>query len=93
MYVEMHWSGGAQTWVPVQFTEWLPYGPQPHSWQMHPAPGMRYLQAWVADLALNVSAVAAKTLINYVPATDAVARARCASSASTSRPGSVCASH
>ena len=72
MYVEMHWSGGAQTWVPVQFTEWLPYSPQPHSWQMHPAPGMRYLQVWVADLALNVSAVAAKTLINYVPATDAL---------------------
>ena len=69
MYVEMHWSSGAQTWVPIQFTEWLPYGGA-HTWQMHPAPGMRYLQAWVRDLAGNIAAVAAKALINYVPATD-----------------------
>ena len=33
---------------------------------------MRYLQAWVRDLAGNISALAAKTLINYVPATDAL---------------------
>jgi hypothetical protein len=69
MYVEMHWSSGAQTWVPIQFTEWLPYGGA-HTWQMHPAPGMRYLQAWVRDLAGNIAAVAAKALINYAPATD-----------------------
>lgn len=42
MYVEMHWNGGAQAWVPVLFTDWLAYGGS-HAWQMHPAPGMRYL--------------------------------------------------
>jgi hypothetical protein len=69
MYVEMHWSGGVQTWVPVQFTTWLPYG-EVHTWKLHPNPGMRYLQAWVADRAGNISAAPAKTLINYVPGTD-----------------------
>ena len=69
MYVEMHWNIGAQTWVPVQLTAWLPYG-EPHRWQLHPAPGMRYLQAWVADLAGNTSASSAKSLINFAPDTD-----------------------
>ena len=72
MYAEMHWSGGAQTWVPVQFTDWLSFGPQPHTWQLHPVPGMRYVQVWVADLALNISPVAVKTMINFIPATDAL---------------------
>lgn len=71
MYVEMHWSVGAQAWVPVQFTEWLAYG-QSHMWQLHPSPGMRYLQAWVADTAGNISATPAKTLVNYVPETDSL---------------------
>ena len=71
LYVEMHWNIGAQTWVPVQLTDWLPYG-EPHHWQLHPAPGMRYLQAWVADLAGNISASSAKSLINFVPDTDSL---------------------
>ncbi len=71
MYVEMHWNGGAQAWVPVQFTAWLAYD-QPHTWQLHPAPGMRYLQAWVADLAGNISAGSTKALLNYVPGTDSL---------------------
>jgi hypothetical protein len=71
MYVEMHWNGGAQAWVPVQFTDWLAYA-QPHTWQLHPAPGMRYLQAWVADSAGNISAGSAKALLNYVPGTDSL---------------------
>jgi len=31
---------------------------------------MRHLKAWVRDLAGNITAVAAKALIDYVPATD-----------------------
>lgn len=71
MYVEMHWNGGAQAWVPVQFTTWLPYG-QEHSWQLHPSPGMRYLQVWVADLVGNISAVPVKTLVSYIPSADSL---------------------
>jgi hypothetical protein len=71
MYVEMHWNGGAQAWVPVQFTAWLAYD-RPHTRQLHPAPGMRYLQAWVADLAGNISAGSAKALLNYVPDMDSL---------------------
>ncbi|MCK4471340.1 MAG: hypothetical protein KAW49_06085, partial [Anaerolineae bacterium] len=47
-YVEQHYNQGARTWVPVQWTDWLPYNDQPHSWTLHPNTGLRYLQAWAA---------------------------------------------
>jgi hypothetical protein len=71
-YVELHWNAGAQVWVPVQWTAWLPYGVD-HRWVLHPESGLRYIQAWVADRAGNISATAMKAAINYVPASETVA--------------------
>ncbi len=73
LYVELHWNIGAQTWVPVQLTQWLAYG-QDHHWELHPESGLRYIQAWVADHAQNVSAAPRKAAINYVPTSETVAQ-------------------
>jgi hypothetical protein len=71
-YVEQHYSIGARAWVPVQWTSWLPYDGQPHTWTLHPATGLRYLQAWVADAAGNVSAAPMRAQINYMPGSDQI---------------------
>jgi len=72
-YVEQHYNLGARTWVPVQWTGWLPYNDQPHSWAMHPNTGLRYLQAWAADAAGNISCAPLRAQVNYMPASDQVA--------------------
>jgi len=72
-YVEIHWNAGAQIWVPVQWTEWLPYG-EDHQWELHPESGLRYIQTWVADRAGNICAAPMKAAINYVPASETVAQ-------------------
>ena len=72
-YVEQHYNQGARTWVPVQWTDWLPYNDQPHSWTLHPNTGLRYLQAWAADAAGNISCAPLRAQINYMPASDEVA--------------------
>lgn len=43
-YQEFHYNIGAQTWVPVQNSSKLAYGPR-HTWNLHPAGGMRYIRA------------------------------------------------
>jgi len=68
-YTELHWNAGAQSWVPVQWTSWLPYG-RDHHWTLHPESGMRYIQAWASDRVGNVSASPAKAKINYVPSSE-----------------------
>jgi hypothetical protein len=73
LYVELHYIAGARLWVPVQWTAWLDYQDQPHSWTLHPAPGLRCIQTWVADKAGNISTTSVKALINYVPSAASLA--------------------
>ncbi len=72
-YVEQHYNLGARAWVPVQWTDWLPYNDQPHPWTLHPNTGLRYLQAWAADAAGNISCAPLRAQINYIPASDQMA--------------------
>lgn len=72
-YVELHWAGGvgnSGAWLPVKWTEWDSYANQPHTYEMMPNSGLRYLQGWVADAAGNISAKPAIQRVNYIPATD-----------------------
>jgi hypothetical protein len=71
-YVEQHYNQGSRAWIPVQQTDWLPYG-QVHQWTLHPDSGLRYLQAWVADAEGNISQSPLEAQINYLPALDQVA--------------------
>ncbi len=72
LYVESRWysNGRGGFWAPVQWTGWLDYQEQPHGWALDEEPGLRYLQAWVADQAGNISARAATTWLNYIPGED-----------------------
>ena len=74
LYVESRWraKGRGGFWAPVQWTDWLDYGDQPHGWTLDEEPGLRYLQAWVADQAGNISARAATTWLNYIPGEDSL---------------------
>lgn len=71
-FAEYDYHQGAGQWLPVQQARgWQDYRPaQFYDWQLVPTPGMKYLQAWVADQAGNISP-AARVLVNYLPPTGA----------------------
>ncbi|MEZ4832833.1 MAG: CARDB domain-containing protein [Caldilineaceae bacterium] len=73
-YVELHWYsgiGGHGSWIPVNWTSWLTYEDAP-KFELHPTPGLRYLQAWGADAAGNISNLPDGRRLNYIPAEDEV---------------------
>jgi len=72
MFVEFEFVQAAMQWVPVQSSDWLPYTTT-HTWRLVPAAGARYLQAWAADQAGNISLAPYKDYINYLPPSDQIA--------------------
>lgn len=69
LYIEYIFVQSADTWVPVQFSDWLPYADAhaSYDWLLQPWPGAHYLQAWVVDAAGNVSLDPGESIINYWP--------------------------
>jgi hypothetical protein len=78
LYVELQWlsnvGAGRGSWYPVKWSDWLPFGEQPHEWTLYPVPGLRYMQAWVADGAGNISSRPAMRRVSYIPAADEVSQ-------------------
>jgi hypothetical protein len=74
-YEEFEYNQGAQDWVLVQHHGWLDYDAShvDYPWTMIDSPGVRYIPAWAADAARNVSLSPALDFINYVPPTEHVA--------------------
>jgi hypothetical protein len=77
-YVELHWysgmGGGAGSWIPVYWTDWLHYNGSPINFTLHPTPGLRFLQAWGADTAGNISNLPDGGSLTYIPSEDEVAQ-------------------
>jgi hypothetical protein len=77
-YVELHWysglGGNGGSWIPVNWTEWLPYDGSSDSFTLHPTPGLRFLQAWGADGAGNISNRPDGRSLTYVPDQDEVSQ-------------------
>jgi hypothetical protein len=75
-YAELHWyagiGNGTGSWIPVTWTHWLPYDKEPDEFVLHPTPGLRYLQAWGADAAGNISVLPALFDLTYIPDSDEV---------------------
>jgi hypothetical protein len=73
---EYVYSEGAQRWVPVAQSGWMPYSQTPDSyrWSLLPLPGMRYVQVRARDAANNISIGNTRQLINYEVATDQIGR-------------------
>lgn len=68
-FVEFEYILGAHRWVPVQRTGWMTYTDvyQGYPWRLIPTFGMRYMQAWVADNAGNISLEAGADVIDLLP--------------------------
>ncbi len=67
--VERVYSNAARQWTPVQQSGWIDFSPT-YGLTFSPVGGARYLQAWVADAAGNISTLSQRTLINYLPPQD-----------------------
>lgn len=68
MYVvERIYNNAARSWVARQSTGWIAFQ-ESFTMTLSPVGGARYLQAWVADAAGNLSTPAVRTLVNYLQA-------------------------
>jgi hypothetical protein len=74
-FLEYEYSLGASYWVPVQLSPWVDYSTAQNGylWTLLPSVGLKYLQAWAADGAGNVSLYPYGGWINYLPPSDSVA--------------------
>ena len=74
LYLEYEYSQAANQWYPVQNSGWVTYATAQNNypWEMLPSAGMKYMQAWAADKAGNISLYPYRAYIDYVPATDHV---------------------
>jgi hypothetical protein len=74
LYLEYEYSSSAQQWVQVQSSGWLDFASasSAYPWLLIPASGMKYLQAWVADKAGNVSLFPAARFINFLPTVQSI---------------------
>lgn len=70
-YVERVYNNAARLWTPRQQSGWIDYQPG-FSVTLSALGGARYLQAWVADAAGNISDGSVRALVNYLPAQDRV---------------------
>lgn len=67
-FVEFEYVYEARRWKPAQISEWMDYdSAQAHTWLLTPTYGMRYIQAWAADKAHNVSLRPGLAAINLLP--------------------------
>ena len=73
-FQEFEYSQGAGQWVPVQTSGWLDYatGNTDYPWTLMPNAGVKYLQAWAADAAGNISVFPYRGFVSYIPPTDRV---------------------
>ena len=69
LYVEYRFVQSGGGWVAVANSGWLPYAlaSTNYPWLLQPEPGVRYLKAWVADGAGNISLLPKAQIINYTP--------------------------
>jgi hypothetical protein len=74
LYLEFEYNQNAAQWVPTQGSGWLDYeaGRTNFPWTLTPSAGMKYIQAWAADNAGNISLFPFRDFINYIPESDRV---------------------
>jgi hypothetical protein len=74
LFQEFEYSQGAGQWVPVQTSDWVDYATANtnYPWTLMPNAGVKYLQAWAADAAGNISVFPYRGFVSYIPPTDRV---------------------
>jgi hypothetical protein len=74
--IEYIFNQGAQQWVPVAQSGWLPYEdlPSTYQWPLESSPGVHYIQVRAIDGANNISIGHARQVVNYQPSVDDIRR-------------------
>ena len=74
-FVQYQYSAAADLWAPVQNSGWLDYtaAQSNYAWNLAPANGVIYLQAWAMDHAGNVSIYPYGAYVSYLPPSESVA--------------------
>ncbi len=69
--LEFRYNPAVGRWLPAQDSGWQPYtgSPTTLAWTLTSEPGLRYLLAWAADRAGNISVAPFQRLLNYAPPT------------------------
>jgi len=73
-YIEYEYSQAANVWVPAFWSGWLDYESSriDYPWQLLPSAGVKYMQAWAADGAGNISVFPYSDFIAYQPASNSL---------------------
>ncbi|RLT36869.1 MAG: hypothetical protein DWI57_14290, partial [Chloroflexi bacterium] len=74
LYKEFEYNQNTAQWLPIKSSGWLPYESNRinKSWELAPASGLKYMQAWAADNAGNIALFPFKGYINYIPPSERV---------------------
>ena len=74
LYVEYEYSQAAEQWVPLQNSDWVDYPTHrdDYVWRLVPLAGVKYLHAWAADGAGNISLFPFKAKANYGPMAETI---------------------
>lgn len=81
LFVEHQYDPATGEWMRatpalVRSSDWRPYTTPSsrYDWQLSSTPGVKYLQAWAADGAGRLSRLPYQAFVNYIPASDSLAR-------------------
>jgi hypothetical protein len=68
-FVEFEYFLGAQQWVPINISSWIPYtdATEDYPWTLLPTFGIRFMSAWAADDAGNISLAPGQDFIDLLP--------------------------
>jgi len=74
LYKEFEYNQNTAQWLPIKNSGWLDYETNRtnKSWELAPASGLKYMQAWAADNAGNIALFPFKGYINYMPPSERV---------------------
>jgi hypothetical protein len=74
LYKEFEYNQNTAQWLPIKNSGWLDYEANRtnKSWELAPASGLKYMQAWAADNAGNIALFPFKAFINHIPPSDRI---------------------
>ena len=69
--VEFEFNHVSRQWLPAQESGWMAYTIS-YPWTLLPGSGVKYIQVWFADGALNISNLPGRAMINYIPGGESI---------------------
>jgi hypothetical protein len=69
--VEIGFNDTSRQCLPIRTSGWVPFA-ETYPWRLSAGGGVKYIQAWFADRAQNISTQPGTDMINYIPPTDSL---------------------